>query len=290
MIASMTGYSARVRDIGRGALHLELKSVNSRFLDLFFRLGDEVRGFEPLLRERIAAKVSRGKLECRLYFVPAATVSAQEPNGEAIARLVRWQSLVQSHSPDTPPLSTGEILRWPGVFAEESLDGEALAAAVGTLIDEALEDFTASRRREGDKLAAMIRERTVRIREIVALVEPEMPAAQAALEEKLRQRLLDALGDASRVDDDRIRQEIVLYATKVDVAEELSRLRTHADEVDRILKTGGASGKRLDFLMQELNREANTLGSKAATPVVTSTSMELKLLIEQIREQVQNLE
>ena len=152
---------------------------------------------------------------------------------------------------------------------------------------EALDDFTASRSREGEKLVAVILERVARMRLLVREVAPRIPAAQAAFQEKLKQRLVDAIGSA---DDDRVRQEVAVFAARIDVDEELARLSTHLDEVERVLKAGGAAGKRLDFLMQELNREANTLGSKSVVTEVSQTAMELKLLIEQMREQVQNLE
>ena len=170
---------------------------------------------------------------------------------------------------------------------DDTLDSEALIPACLALAREALDDFTASRAREGEKLAAVIVERVARMRDLVRDVAPRIPVAQAAFQDKLRQRLIDAIGSA---DDERIRQEVAVFAVRIDVAEELARLSTHLDEVERVLKAGGASGKRLDFLMQELNREANTLGSKSVVSEVSQTAMELKLLIEQMREQIQNLE
>lgn len=288
MIFSMTGYAARTRDVERGALHLELKSVNSRYLDFQFRICEELRSVEPALRELISARISRGKIECRLNFVPATTKTVpQALSGELLARLADFDAQVRAALPQATPLSVGEVLRWPGMFGDDTLDTEALVPEALALMREALEDFAASREREGAKLAAVIRERVARIRELVRAVAPHIPAAQAAFQDKLRQRLQDAIGS---VDDERIRQELVLFAARIDVDEELARLSTHLDEVERVLKAGGASGKRLDFLMQELNREANTLGSKSVVSAVSQTAMDLKLLIEQMREQIQNLE
>jgi uncharacterized protein (TIGR00255 family) len=288
MINSMTGYAARTRDVENGAIHIELKSVNSRYLDFYFRIGDELRGAEPALRELIGARLSRGKVECRLNFV-AATVRAQQLNlnNDLLERLKTFDRQVRNEMPQAQALAVSDILRWPGMFGDDSLDINALLPACLVLAKEALEDFAASRSREGEKLAAVILERVARMRELVREVAPRIPAAQAAFQEKLRQRLLDAV---NAVDDERIRQEVAVFAVRIDVAEEIARLSTHLDEVERVLKTGGASGKRLDFLMQELNREANTLGSKSVVSEVSQTAMELKLLIEQMREQIQNLE
>lgn len=288
MICSMTGYAVKTRDLARGTLQLELKSVNSRYLDFHFRITDDLRALEMPLRELLASRLTRGKVECRLAFNAAAAKAEQlQANGELLAALKGLDARVRGEMPESAPLSVGEILRWPGMFGEQGIDFAALGPEVLALAREALDDFTATRGREGEKLAAMIVDRVKAMREIVARVAPRIPEAQALFTEKLRQRLADALGNAS---DDRILQEVAVFATRIDVAEELSRLSTHLDEVERILKQGGACGKRLDFLMQELNREANTLGSKSAITEVSQASMDLKLLIEQMREQIQNLE
>ena len=288
MIQSMTGYAAKTRDLAHGSLSLELKSVNSRFLDVHFRVCDELRLAEPALREAIAGRVGRGKVECRVYFM-AASRGAQQLvlNEELLSQLGTLDRQVRAALPDARALTVGEVLRWPGVFGDEAVDQDALVAAAMAVAREALDDFTASRAREGDKLKAVILERLTRMRERVAGVAPHIPAAQAAFHERLKQRLVDAIGSA---DDERVRQEVVVFAARIDVAEELARLTTHMDEVERVLDKGGAVGKRLDFLMQELNREANTLGSKSVVSEVSQAAMDLKLLIEQMREQVQNLE
>ena len=288
MIYSMTGYAASTLDLACGTLSIELKSVNSRYLDFQFRIGEELRVTEPALRELLNARVSRGKIECRLGF--SATTNRARPltlNAELLSRLRDFELQVRAELPAAAPLSVSDVLRWPGMFGDDSLDGEELVAAALTLAKNALDEFTASRAREGAKLAAVILERVGRMRQLVHDVEPRIPAAQTAFQEKLKQRLAEALGSA---DDERIRQEVAVFAVRIDVAEELARLSTHLDEVERVLQVGGSCGKRLDFLMQELNREANTLGSKSVVAEISQTAMDLKLLIEQMREQIQNLE
>ncbi|MEN3373885.1 YicC/YloC family endoribonuclease [Dechloromonas sp. ZS-1] len=288
MICSMTGYAVKTRDLSRGTLQLELKSVNSRYLDFHFRIAEDLRALEMPLRELLASRLTRGKVECRLSFNATALRGEQlELNDVLFGSLKALDARVRAELPDASPLSVGEVLRWPGMFGDQSIDYAALNPEVLALAREALDDFTATRGREGEKLAAMIVDRVNAMRDIVRRVAPRIPEAQALFTDKLRQRLTEALGNAN---DDRILQEVAVFATRIDVAEELSRLTTHLDEVERILKQGGACGKRLDFLMQELNREANTLGSKSAVTEVSQASMDLKLLIEQMREQIQNLE
>ncbi len=288
MIYSMTGYAAKNLDLECGVLQIELKSVNSRYLDIQFRVCEELRVAEPALREMFGARIARGKLECRMGFSASSSrAQATTLNADLLQRLKAFETQVRGELPDAQPLTVSDVLRWPGMFGDESLDSAALVPAALALAKDALNDFTASRSREGEKLAAVIMERVARMRTLVREVEPRIPAAQATFQEKLKQRLAEALGSA---DDERIRQEVAVFAVRIDVAEELARLSTHLDEVERVLSAGGACGKRLDFLMQELNREANTLGSKSVVAEVSKTAMELKLLIEQMREQIQNLE
>ena len=288
MICSMTGYAVRTLDIERGTLQLELKSVNSRYLDFHFRISDDLRSLEMPLRELLAARLARGKVECRLALNAAASRPEQlQLNGELLATLRGLEAQVRQAMPDARPLAVADALRWPGMLGDQTLDLAALAPRVLGLAREVLDEFTASRAREGEKLAALIVDRVAAMRAIVARVAPRIPEAQAIYTDKLRARLNEALGGAS---DERVLQEVAVFATRIDVAEELGRLGAHLDEVERVLKQGGACGKRLDFLMQELNREANTLGSKSAITEVSQASMELKLLIEQMREQIQNLE
>ena len=287
MIQSMTGYAAATGDTPRGALNIELRSVNARFLDLQFRVSDELRSLEPALRELIAARVSRGKLDCRVFLNEAAVAPGARINADALARLGALAAEVSKTVPQAAPLRIADVLRWPGVIAESPLDEEETRRVASGLCRKALDEFVGSRSREGAKLAAAVAERVSAMRASLALAAPLVPHALAAYQAKLTERLREALGSA---DDERIRAELAVFATKVDVDEELTRLRAHLDEVERTLKNGGAVGKRLDFLAQELNREANTLASKAASAELADCALELKLLIEQMREQVQNIE
>ena len=288
MICSMTGYAVKTRDIERGTLQLELKSVNSRYLDFHFRVSEDLRALEMPLRELLAARLSRGKVECRLSFNAAAARGDQlELNDDLLATLQTLNDSVRRQMPEARALSVNDVLRWPGMFGDQSIDFAAFGPPVLALAREVLDEFTASRGREGEKLAAMIVDRVNAMRDIVRRVAPRIPEAQAVYTDKLRQRLTEALGGAS---DERVLQEVAVFATRIDVAEELTRLTTHLDEVERVLKQGGSCGKRLDFLMQERNREANTLDSTSAITEVSQASMDLKLLIEQMREQIQNLE
>jgi uncharacterized protein (TIGR00255 family) len=294
----MTGYASVSRDTPAGRVSLELRSINSRYLDLVFRIPDELRAAEPALRESIASGIARGKVECRISMQKLPSESRQPAIDRGLlAQLVALGDEIRTLAPQAAPLSTADLLRWPGVIAEQVTDQEALARALAELGREAVTQLQTSRRREGAKLAATIIERAERMQVIVDTLKEQTPALLAAFEQRLVARLRAALTDASSgtalpVDEamDRLRQEVVLYGVRIDVAEELSRLAVHIGELRRIVETGGQSGKRLDFLMQELNREANTLGSKAANIDLTNAAVELKLLIEQVREQVQNLE
>ena len=282
----MTGYAQASAGSPRGTLTLELRSVNARFLDISFRIADELRMLEPALRERIAERLSRGKVDCRLTLTPGAEEEAPELNFRALERLKTLAGAAAKIFPQAEPLRIADVLRWPGVIAETS-DDASLRTNVEQLARRALEDFVAARAREGAKLAAGIVEKVRAMRARVDQVTPLLPQAIAAYQQKISERLREALGSA---DDERVRTEIALFATKVDVAEEIDRLRAHLGEVEDVLRKGGPVGKRLDFLAQELNREANTLASKAASAAVSDCALELKLLVEQIREQVQNIE
>jgi uncharacterized protein (TIGR00255 family) len=287
MIQSMTGYAAASADTARGALSIELRSVNARFLDVQFRVSDELRALEPMLRELIGARVSRGKLDCRFFLSQAAVAPGARINADALARLQQLSTEVARAMPQAAPLRVADVLRWPGVIAESPIDEEETRRIASALCRKALDDLVESRRREGAKLATAVGERVSAMRGRLEQAAPLVPQALAAYQAKLTERLREALGSA---DEERIRVELTLFATKVDVDEELTRLRAHLDEAERTLKKGGAAGKRLDFVAQELNREANTLASKAASQELSDCAMELKLLIEQMREQVQNIE
>lgn len=287
MIQSMTGYAVASADSPSGTLSLELRSVNSRFLDLQFRIADDWRAAEPLLRERIAARLGRGKVDCRLSSAGAAQVAAPTLNAEVLEQLQSLADAVRRRFPEARGLSAGEVLRWPGVIAEPPVDEQGRRAAIEALAERALDELVAARRREGARLAAALLERVAQMRARMAEVAPLVPEAVAAYRAKLAERLREAIGGEV---EERVRAEVALFAAKSDVDEELTRLAAHLDEVERVLAAGGAAGKRLDFLAQELNREANTLASKAAGLRIADCAMELKLLIEQVREQVQNIE
>lgn len=298
----MTGYAAITRETSAGTLTIELKSVNSRFLDLQFRINDDLRALEPSLREAIMARVVRGKVECRVSFGRKAAGGNQALNPDVLASLAELQQQIRSRFQDAAPLSVNEVLRWPGVIEEAELGQEALQAEVAAAMAEALDLFVESRTREGAALRQMLVSRIDEMETIVGRIAPLLPQVVSQFQQKAVERMSEALGITLQGADnmpsnptrdeilDRIRQEVTMYGIRIDVAEELTRLSAHLSETRHILQKGGQIGKRLDFMMQELNREANTLGSKAAIKELGDASMALKLLIEQMREQVQNLE
>ena len=288
MIHSMTGFAAATLEVPQGTLALELRAVNHRYLDVTFRTEESLRALEPAMRELIAAQVGRGKIECRLSLATRhGGDDGLQLNSTLVRQLVELGHSLQEYMPDSRPLSVADILRWPGVVGGDNPTVESLREPCLKVLQSALEEFSASRSREGEKLKTLLLERLAQMETIVAGVQPHLPRLIAAYQEKLSARLKEALGGG---DDERVRQELALFAQKIDVDEELSRLRAHFSEVRRVLDKGGAAGKRLDFLMQELNREANTLGSKSVAVETSQASMELKVLIEQMREQIQNLE
>ena len=288
MIYSMTGYAAAAREFAWGALNVELRSVNHRYLDIQLRLPDELRSMEPQLRETLAARMTRGKVDLRVALATAADLQQlPELNAGLLRQLVALDRQVRDAFPDVAAARVSDILRWPGILGTEELPLEAVKAACRELLQTALGEFVAARGREGAKLEALLLERAATMETRLAEVLPRMPQVLAGFQEKLAARLKEAMVNG---DDERIRQEITLFANRIDVDEELSRLNAHIAELRNILGAGGAVGKRLDFLMQELNREANTLGSKSVDVVVTQAAMDLKLLIEQMREQIQNIE
>jgi uncharacterized protein (TIGR00255 family) len=288
MTASMTGFAARSLNLDAASVTIDLRSVNQRFLEQHFRLADEFRPLEPQLRELINRRLARGKVECRISLV-VQPVGTQDNglNARVLERLAQWQAEVVQRLPDAASLSVNEVLRWPGALHAPALSQDALNDAVLAGVRETLDELVESRVREGDKLRQHILERVAAAEAQLAGLVPLLPALAAAQREKLAQRLRDALGEAGH---ERLAQEVALVAQKTDLDEEVSRLSTHFAEVRRVLDQQGAVGKRLDFLMQELHREANTLGSKSVAVETSRVSLELKVLIEQMREQVQNIE
>jgi len=293
MIFSMTGFATTITELETGSLTLELRAVNHRYLDLQLRLPDELRLLESAFREAITAQITRGKAECRISFSVRPNYLNQSPahsaqvNQTLLHQLAKWNSEVRTILPEAAPLGVADILRWNGVIQMTAASDDNLQAAALQALQQTLAEFTAARAREGEKLVDFLAQRVAQITVLCAKIAPRIPAAIAAYEERLTARLYAALRNN---DDERIRQEITLFASKIDVDEELSRLQTHLDEVQRVLAQGGVVGKRLDFLMQELHREANTLGAKSVDSEVSYAAMEMKLLIEQMREQIQNIE
>ncbi len=287
MILSMTGYANASAELDSGSLTLEVRSVNHRYLDIQLRMPDELRGFESALREAITAQLQRGKVECRINYAARAAQSGAVLNYSLLQQLLAWNKEVQAALPDARGLSVADVLRWNGVLETPTANADELRDTLLGLMKSALQEFSDSRAREGEKLKEFLLQRVDKIEALRTAVMPHVPAAIAAYEQKITARLREAIQGG---DDERVRQEISLYASKIDVDEELSRLASHLTEMRRILTQGGAVGKRLDFLMQELNREANTLGSKSVDAEVSRSAMEMKILIEQMREQIQNLE
>jgi len=292
MILSMTGYATASAELDSGSLTLELRAVNHRYLDIQLRMPDELRGFEGVLREAITAQLQRGKVECRINYAARSAQGGAALNLGLLQQLASWNKEVQAALPDARSLSVADVLRWNGVMETPTASADELRATLLDLLQISLQEFSASRAREGEKLKDFLLQRVEKIEALRNSVMPHVPAAIAAYEQKLITRLREAMQNApiQEAGDERIRQEIALFASKIDVDEELSRLASHLTEMRRILSLGGAVGKRLDFLMQELNREANTLGSKSVDAEVSRSAMEMKILIEQMREQIQNLE
>ena len=288
MTRSMTGFARRETRGDFGVLIWELRSVNHRYLDMSLRLPEELRALETECRERIAAELKRGKLDGQLRFEPAAVAETVLKVDEARARAVAEAAARVAKSINQPaPVSPMDVLRWHGVVQEPPLDMAAVGAAALKLLQQTLKDLMAAREREGERTAAVLQDRARQIATIVTALRGHQHDIQARLREKLKARVAE-LG--VQLDPQRLEQEIVLQVQRLDVAEELDRLQSHLTEFGTSLTGGEAVGRRLDFLMQEFNREANTLGSKSQEAAVTQQVVDLKVLIEQMREQVQNLE
>lgn len=288
MTFSMTGFAALEQPIENATLVLELRAVNSRYLDVHFKLDETLRSFEPAIRELIGSHLSRGKVECKVNLMQRVQSNqAPQLDEQLMRQLAAMQAKAQEIFPQSRALSVADILRWPGVVQHDELSHDSMLEDIKKLVEQGLRDLNASRVREGEKLKALILDRLAQIEHLVAKVKPLLPQLNKEYQAKLELKLQETL---KTVDQERIAQELVLFAQRIDVDEELSRLTAHVSEVKRILSSDAPAGKRLDFLMQELNREANTLGSKSVSVQTTQVSMELKVLIEQMREQIQNIE
>ncbi len=297
----MTGYASAQRGVaaagddkdGQGRrLGLEIRSVNSRFLDLAFRLSDELRAHEPALRALLTAQLKRGKVEVRAFVDADGATTLAEPAPRLLQRVSAVQDAVRSWLPDAAPLSVADALR---LCANASAPAQDWSESLPALARQALDDLVAARAREGERLAAMLHDRLGQLRVLAQQAGPLVPQ----LVEQQRQRFMERWREAMQLAEgaavpeaaqDRALTEATAFAIRIDVAEEITRLQAHLDEIERLLKKGGEIGKRLDFLIQELHREANTLGSKSAAMELTRISVDMKVLIEQMREQVQNIE
>ncbi len=287
MVHSMTAF-ARTEGAGSNStLSWELRSVNHRYLEPHLRLPDAFRDLEGAVREALRQGLSRGKVECTLRFAEENAGKSLQVNEERARQLIAAAEQVAALIRQPAPLNPLEVLAWPGVLAADGADPQALNAAALQLFEQALGELKSGRAREGAELARLLNERLDGIVEEVAALRALVPEMLANQRQKIEARCAEMKAE---LEPQRLEQELVLLAQKSDVAEELDRLSTHVAEVRRVLKAGGAAGRRLDFLMQELNREANTLGSKAFDPRSTQAAVNLKVLIEQMREQVQNIE
>lgn len=293
----MTGFAHYQIQTLLGLLAIDVKSVNSRYQEVSIRLPEELRFMEGEIRAVLSKSVARGKIECRMQWVGEAVIE-QTLNQEAMKNLYSLQAEVMSAHPDVKPLTVSQVLNFPGILEPKSVDFEQLKSQVLLGLEETLTIFLQARKREGEALSIVLNGYCDRIVDNVKELEPKIPEIIGNIQKKLEERLKEALSKTlvehstlTREEvNDRIRQEVILYAIKLDVDEEMNRLITHVKEVKRLLAEGEEVGKKLDFLMQELNREANTLGSKAAAIEMTQTSLALKVNIEKMREQIQNLE
>jgi len=287
MILSMTAFGHASRKTAAGTLTWEVRSVNHRYLEVGLRLPEELRVIETEVRQAVAGKLSRGKVDCQLRLQGAETGEELQVDMDRVDRLMEISNQVAKHLHSDQGLRVADILRWPGVMAAPQVDPQELAAAALGALGEALDELVATRQREGERIREMLQQRLDGAAKIAREIRELMPT----IRDHYRQRVEEKLQDIQdKLDPQRLEQEIVLFAQKADVDEELDRLLAHVDEVGSVLNKGGPVGRRLDFLMQELNREANTLGSKAVDLRMTNASVELKVLIEQMREQIQNLE
>jgi uncharacterized protein (TIGR00255 family) len=285
---SMTGFSTAEARVGSFRLVWEIRSVNHRFLELGFRLPDDLRAVEPECRELVGSAIKRGKVDCTLKLsTDERSAAANTIVPGTLERLRRLEDQVRHVFRDAPPMTAQEVLRWPGVLEEPAQNLEALGEAVKACLATALRALTDARAREGGRIAEMLEKRNAGITALIAGIKPQLDAVQVRYRDRLRERLqrLDVQADPERLE-----QELALIAQRVDVAEEIDRLASHVAEVQAILHRNEPIGRRLDFVIQELNREANTFGSKVQEEALTRVAVELKVLIEQMREQVQNLE
>ncbi len=287
MTLSMTAFARAAADTPAGGLTWELRSVNHRYLEISVRLPEELRSIEAAVREAVGRRLERGKIDATLRLQPTEAGAAPSLDRVAANQLLAAAEEIAALEVGLAPLSVSDVLRWPGVLRSPALDAESLGARALELLATALEELVATRRREGERLRALIEERLRGVKALLGRLTTLLPDVAR----DYRQRLDARLGEIrAQLDATRLEQEMVLFATRADVSEEFDRLQAHVGEVERVIGREGQVGRRLDFLMQELNREANTLASKSVDLRLTNIAVELKVLIEQMREQVQNIE
>ena len=284
----MTAFSSSDISTNWGQLTWEIRSVNHRYLDISLRLPEPLRRIEEDIREKINTRLARGKIDCYLRFqIDRNEPGAMSINNKLVDRIAEMSNELEKRLHESSSIGVTDILNWPGVITDEGIDYETLATDAVKLLDDTLEGLIRNRQREGDRLAMMVKERLNGIEEQVDIVRSILPEVMAAFRKRLEQRLSDFKDSLDPV---RLEQELVIFASKSDVAEELDRLQSHITEARRALTSDRPVGRRLDFLMHEMNREANTLCSKSSDIRITNVSIELKVFIEQIREQIQNIE
>ncbi len=287
MIRSMTAFASAEAEIDNLLINCELRSVNHRYSDINLKLPERLRFAESDIRSAISACLKRGKIECVLNYKKQSAEQTYPVNRDAVKGLLAATATIEREMDKQQPFSALDVLAFPGIQQETETDRESMQAGIKRLLDKALVAMLATREREGEQLGSLIEDRCGRMLQLVEQAETRLPEVLRLLREKMLSRIAELVAEP---DFDRLEQELVLLAQKLDVAEELDRLKTHIEEVRRVLKQNEPIGRRLDFLMQEMNREANTLGSKSADKEMTGISIDLKVLIEQMREQVQNIE
>jgi len=288
MTASMTAFARNHMATSWGQLSWEIRSVNHRYLDINLRLPEPLRTAEEAIRERINRQLARGKIECCLRFqIDRNQPGAMSINGQLVDKLTEMANEIEKRIHESSSMGVTDILNWPGVITDDGIDYTTLATNTVDLLDDALQDLIKNRQREGERLAAMVKQRLTGISEQVETVRSILPDIITAFKQRLESRLNEL---KESLEPGRLEQEVVIFANKSDITEELDRLESHITATQHALASKKPVGRRLDFLMQEMNREANTLGSKSSDIRVTNASIELKVLIEQIREQIQNVE
>ncbi|HLQ24250.1 MAG TPA: YicC/YloC family endoribonuclease [Acidiferrobacterales bacterium] len=288
MTSSMTAFARSDFETPGGALVCELRSVNHRYLEFALRLPEELRSLEPQIRELIGKRLSRGKVDCSLYFKAKDNAASElQLNDKLVSKLIELTRKIDDLARNISSLRAIDLLRWPGVLVVPERDTEVLSKTATEAVIKALDELVMVRRREGEHLRTLLEQRLQTMRQIVDSIKPLLPQFVQEFRQRLQARLAEI---RQEVDAARLEQEVVLFAQRVDVEEELDRLSTHITEIGRVLNEPSQVGRRLDFLMQELHREANTLGAKSPDMRLTKATVDLKVLIEQMREQVQNIE